>query len=282
MSSTKKLQTEVFERREAEISAKAQKAQFTAAFDSAPLGMIIAYQATGEIVKANTAACDLFGYKAQELTKMRLFSLLCPSEREHGVDLFGSNGDSLERRFLHRRGHVIWGRTSIGSMDGNEDTEGLVVIQIQDLSELKSAHNRLSSLGGAFGTAFETTPLPSAIIDSSGRITSSNPRMRLLLGRGFDNIEDLALATLVESDEKASAKLADFFSGRVGHVETEVRFFKGLANEIDATINLSRVGEGSSPEVYAVLHLDVPLAALSAAEKDAASRQNVVPLERRA
>jgi len=84
-----KLQAEVFERGEAERAARSQKARFTAAFENAPVGMIIAYQATGEIVKANSAVCELLGYKTAELAKMRLVSLLCPSEREHGTtDLF--------------------------------------------------------------------------------------------------------------------------------------------------------------------------------------------------
>ena len=277
-----KLQAEVFERREAEAVAKGQKRRFTAAFDSAPVGMVIAYQATGEIVKANAAACELFGYKSAEMKQMRLFSLLCPSEREEGFDLFEQAGATVERRFLHRRGHVVWGRTSIGNMSGAEETEGLVVIQIQDLSELKSAHDRLSSLGGAFGTAFETTPLPTAIIDTCGRITDMNPRMHSVLRLGYEDIKDLALASLVESDEHASTKLADFFSGRVGHIEADVVLFKGQANEIETTISVSRIGEGSSPEAHAILHIDISLAALNGLDKTASSKSNVVPLERRA
>ena len=277
-----KLQTEVFERREAEIAAKSRKARFTAAFENAPTGMVIAYQATGEIVKANASACELFGYQANEMTKMRIFSLLCPSERDEGFDLFDGDGRTLERRFLHRRGHIVWGRTSIGNMSGTEESEGLVVIQIQDLSELKSAHNRLSSLGGAFGTAFETTPVPTAIIDTCGRITNVNPRMQSVLSLGYDNIEDLALASLVASDEQASTKLADFFSGRVGHIEADVVLFKGQTNEIDTTISVSRIGEGSSSDAYAVLHIDVSLGAFKHPEKTPEGDTNVVPLERRA
>ena len=277
-----KLQAEVFERREAEYAARSRKARFTAAFENAPLGMLIAHKATGEIVKANAAACELLGYPTDELTKMRLFSLLCPSERDAGIDLFQSDSTSIDRRFLHRRGHVIWGRTSIGTMSGYEETDGLVVIQIQDLSELKTAHDRLTSLGGAFGTAFEATPIPTAIIDTCGRITSMNPRMRTVLGFGYDDINDLALATLVESNDQASAKLADFFSGRVGHIETEVVLFKGQPNEIDTTISVSRIGEGSSSDAHAVLHIDVALAALNAEDKTTKQSSNVVPLERRA
>ena len=275
-----KLQAEVFERGEAERAARSQKARFTAAFENAPVGMIIAYQATGEIVKANSAVCELLGYKTAELAKMRLVSLLCPSESEHGTtDLFASDS-SAERRFIHRRGHVIWGRTSIGAMSGDEFTDGYVVIQIQDLTELKSAHDKLSSRDGAFGAAFESTPTPTAILDACGRITNSNPRMRTLLGAAYGSeASDVALATLVESDDKARIKLADFFSGRVGYIEASVTLFANLSKPIDTMITVARVGEGTSETAFAVLHIDVSHAEISALEDGSAD--NVVTLEPR-
>ncbi|MGR8949818.1 MAG: PAS domain S-box protein [Gammaproteobacteria bacterium] len=276
-----KLQAEVFERSEAKQAATSQKARFTAAFENAPVGMLIAYQATGEIVKANTAVCEFLGYDAAELTNFRLVSLLCPSERDGaGAGDFYASESTTERRFIHRRGHVAWGRVSIGAMSGHEYTDGYVVIQIQDLSELKSAHDRLSSLGDAFGVAFESTPIPTAIIDSCGRLTRMNPRMRTIVRAGFEHINDLALASLVASDDQASLKLADFFSGRSQHIETKVTLFSGEINELEAEITASRVGAGNSADAYGVLHIDVSPGKLVFEEEK--STTNVVPLERRA
>lgn len=272
-----KLQAEVFERGEAEQAARSQKARFTAAFENAPVGMIIAYHATGEIVKANGAVCELLGYKAQDLNKMRLVSLLCPSERKLGQssDLFASNS-TAERRFIHRRGHVIWGRTSIGAMSGDEFTDGYVVIQIQDVTELKSVHDKLSSRDGALGTAFESTPTPTAILDSCGRITTTNPRMDTVLRAAYGNPAEIALATLIESDENATVKLADLFSGRVSHIEANVTLFANQARTLDTVITVARVGQGNSESAFAVLHIDV-----SPSEVAAFEESNVVTLEPR-
>ncbi|MEM7466333.1 MAG: PAS domain S-box protein [Pseudomonadota bacterium] len=277
-----KLQSEVFERNEAAQSAKREKLKFTAAFENAPVGMLIAYRATGEIVKANNAICDLLGYQADEMTKMRLVSLLCPSERASGdsQDLFESNS-TAERRFVHRRGHIVWGRTSIGTMSEVESTAGYLVIQIQDLSELKSAHDFISSQGGAFGTAFEATPIATAIIDSCGRLNRVNPRMRMLLDLAHGEVTDLALGTLVDSDDRVTTKLADFFSGRAAHVEADVTLFKNLQNESPATVTLARIGEGNSPTTFGILHIEIAKPELVSQARDGESN-NVVPLERRA
>ena len=254
-----------------------------AAFNNAPLGMLVAHQLSGEIIKANAAACEFFGYAEEDLSARSFTTLCCPSERDQKAGLLDTSASTRERRFVHRRGHVIWARTSIANLSKYEDAKDLVVIQIQDTNELKSADSQFSSLDGAFGTAFETSPLPSAIVDSCGRITAMNPRMQSVLSRGFDSLADIALGTLVKCGEEASNKLAEFFSGKVKSIEAEVVLFNGHACETLASISLARVGAGSAPRVFAVLHVDSLLGSLNTPDEQAIEQpSNVVPLERSA
>ena len=254
-----------------------------AAFNNAPLGMLVVHQLSGEIVKTNAAACEFFGYAAEELATRSFASLCCPSERGGGTGLFDTSTSRRERRFVHRRGHVIWAQTSVANLPTHGDAEDLVVILIQDMYELKSADNQSSSLDGAFGTAFETSPLPSAIVDSCGRITAMNPRMHSVLSKGFDSLANIALGSLVKCGDKASAKLAAFFSGKTKSIETEVVVFNGQPCEFMASIGLARVGAGSSPQMFAVLHIDSALGSMDASEEEQVEKlSNVVPLERSA
>ena len=252
------------------------------AFDKAPLGMLIVHRLTGKIVKGNAAACAFFGYQAEELTAQRFASLCCPSEREHGAGLIDPDLSTQERRFIHRRGHVIWGQTSLASMASHDGSEDLMVIQIQDVAELNAAHDQLSSLDNAFEIAFEANPLPSAIVDSCGRITGMNPRMRTVLSQGYKQSNEIALATLVKCGDDAAAKFAEFFAGKSTRIEIDVLLFNGQPSERMTSISLTRVGAGHSPTVYAVLHLDISLGVLNSPEQYDDPQSNVVPLERRA
>jgi len=87
------------------------------------------------------------------------------------------------------------------------------------------------------------------------------------------------LATLIESDENASLKLADLFSGRVSHIEAKVTLFANQTRSIETIITVARVGQGNSENDFAVLHIDVSPSELTALE--ASNSDNVVSLETR-
>jgi PAS domain S-box-containing protein len=98
-------------------AATEAQARFRAAFEHAPIGIALVYADVGSlgvIAQANPALCEITGYAAAELAGMAIADLVHPVDREGATasrrTLLSGGESGGERRYVHRDGHVIWGR----------------------------------------------------------------------------------------------------------------------------------------------------------------------------
>ena len=114
---TADLTREIAERKSIEEALRESEERFRAWFESAPVGMSIT-RLDGKLERVNAALCRMLGYSEQELQSLTVHDIVHPSEREnadgHRKALVGSNnvGQVVERKFVHKDGHVVWGLLS--------------------------------------------------------------------------------------------------------------------------------------------------------------------------
>lgn len=122
------------------------EARFRAFFDHAGIAIHV-LSTDGIIVEANPEYSALLGFAPQELVG-RSFSSLSPEEdiegcREMTKELIAGVREkaTLERRFFHKEGHLVWGQLTVSVARHGDETR--LIGMIQDVTERKRMEGQL-------------------------------------------------------------------------------------------------------------------------------------------
>ncbi len=124
------------------------EARFRSIFETSGAGIVIA-DYHSNIHYINNAFADLLGYDVDDLIGKEFTSLSPEGEKDpvldHAADLRSGvrNNLSLEKRYRHRDGHVVWVRLNINAVDGLGMGEQMLVGVAQDITERREAEIRL-------------------------------------------------------------------------------------------------------------------------------------------
>ena len=140
----------------------------------------------GIIILANAEAGPLFGYTPGELEgKVHWSTFIPPDERPRVSEFFRLLHDDpawasqrFEARLVDRQGRIRRGIVSAKLIPGTRNS----VISIADITELKTAEERLSISENLYRTIFRTTGTATAILDREGIIVLANGEVEPLLG----------------------------------------------------------------------------------------------------
>ena len=132
------------ELREAETrrALRASEERFGRAFEYAPIGMTLV-SVGGAILRVNPAMCAMFGYSEAEMLDLRAWQLTHPDDLAATFEqlqrlLEGEISTwHIERRYLHRDGSVLWGRSTTWLVRDAQAVGQYVVSQVADITDWK-------------------------------------------------------------------------------------------------------------------------------------------------
>ncbi|MFL6575557.1 MAG: PAS domain S-box protein [Povalibacter sp.] len=153
------LEKALIARRQMESELRRSEALFREAYENAPIGIALV-SPDGAWLRVNQSLCDLVGYSEEELLRTNFQAITHPDDLAADLGLVknvlaGSlRRYELEKRYLHRRGHVIWVTLSVSLVRDEDDKPLFFVSQIQDISARKqeSSSPRVSIVFGAPGS----------------------------------------------------------------------------------------------------------------------------------
>lgn len=120
--------------------------------------------ADGQFIRVNDELCNLLGYSATELLTMRFQQLTHPMDLSRDQELLhevlqGSRQSyTLEKRYLHKNGQIIWARLSVALIAETENSEPFFVSVIQDISDVKLTQMKLEESELRFRTLLDSMP----------------------------------------------------------------------------------------------------------------------------
>ena len=116
--------------------------RFRGAFQHAPHGVALV-SLDGEVLKTNDAFVRMLGYSAAELVGKRFHDFTHPADLEKNLELrrkvLEGVGDvySLEKRFLHANGELIWARLSSSLVRDEQGEPQYFISQIENITDSK-------------------------------------------------------------------------------------------------------------------------------------------------
>jgi PAS domain S-box-containing protein len=119
---------------------------FSGAFAYAAIGMALVSPG-GRWLRANAALCSLTGYFEEELIGKTFQEMMHPDDlaedHEHVRRLLAGKITSyqVERRFLHKLGHIVWGSLHVSLVRDSFANPLYFIAQILDITERKSAES---------------------------------------------------------------------------------------------------------------------------------------------
>ena len=125
-------------------------ARFATIFRETPTGKIIV-DLKGRFIEANPKFCELTGYAADELTRLRFTDITHPddigADRLLAAELVAGTRTtySVEKRYIHRDGSPVWAQVSVSLLQGHEGHAPQFIAVVMDIGERKRSEQMLQN-----------------------------------------------------------------------------------------------------------------------------------------
>jgi PAS domain S-box-containing protein len=158
---------------------------FLNAFNCSAVAMGLAGM-DGRWLKTNQALQALFGYSEEEFLKRTFRDLTHPDDLAASVERVRqlkdreANSFQIEKRYVHRDGHIIWALLNLAIVRDADGEGSYLIGQIQDISERKRAEDELIWRTAFFEAKVNSSPDGILVVDSGLKIIVENHRMHEL------------------------------------------------------------------------------------------------------
>jgi PAS domain S-box-containing protein len=103
----------------------------------------------GQLLEVNQTFCQLVGYSEDELRRMSFQDITLPEDVGPDLQMLEDtlarrrNHYSLEKRYRHKDGHIIWGQVTVSLIRKPDGSPHYFISVVQDISEVKATQEAL-------------------------------------------------------------------------------------------------------------------------------------------
>src|SRR5256886_3074982 len=191
------------------------EARFRGAFEFAAIGMALV-ALDGRWMRVNRALCGIVGYTAEELLATTFQAITHPddldSDMEHARQvLVGSRTHyDMEKRYLHKGGHVVWVLLSVSLVRDDAGQPMYFVSQIQDISARKHAESQLIDSEFRYRTIANLVPgfvFEGVVRDGLPQPTWVSSGFERVYGCNLDRFIELGATSFYDEADRKSTRL---------------------------------------------------------------------------
>jgi PAS domain S-box-containing protein len=196
--SRRALMVDMAERERAEEALRVSEQRFRLSIDNAPIGMALV-GLDGRFLQVNRTLCEIVGYPADALMKLRFQDITHPQDLETDLALADKLWRgliprySLGKRYLHKDGHVVHVMLH-GSVVRDAAGNPLhAIAQVEDVTEQRRAEHerrvllsRVERKRALLQTVLDSVPVGIASIRRDGSWDVANEAMLELMGGPID------------------------------------------------------------------------------------------------
>ena len=166
--------------------------RFDALFNQATVGVAQVDSDTGHFLRANQRYADILGYSVQDLVGKTFQSLTHPDDLAADMAQVRrlKSGDlpeyRLEKRYIHKDGHVVWGDLTVSSMW----VTGHHIAVVQDITSRKRMEETLRANEQRLRSILERLPMGLCVVQDDGLISFRNERYVQICGYTQEEVPD--------------------------------------------------------------------------------------------
>lgn len=135
---------DISERHASERALRQSEERYRAAFDQAAVG-VAQIEFDGAFERVNPALCELLGYSAEELLRLKFSDITHPDDLARSVRLVGEvlehqrESFAIAKRYIRKDGRIIWASSTVSLIrDRLGNPQSLIAI-VEDISAQKEA-----------------------------------------------------------------------------------------------------------------------------------------------
>jgi len=216
---------EVAARQQTADALRDSEQRFASAFRDAPIGMILFRLGESPVVmETNRAFQEMLGYADGGFDASGMEKLIRPDDvREARADmqrlLSGeTDGYQVERRFVHRAGHLIWAQVSVSIVRTSDALPLYLIAQLQDITARRRAEEALRASEASYRHLVQNISDGIFVVDHAGAVTYVSPAIEVVSGYHNDELSGRSFLDFVHPDDRDVAWAA-FERARAAHVQ---------------------------------------------------------------
>lgn len=179
--------SQIINQRASEEELAEEERKFRLLFENAPIGCALV-DIRGDIFTSNKALSDILGYSPEELQQMNVEDFtyhddwVCEKELDDEVIDGRRDSYTIDKRFYHKQGHIVWGRLSVSITRNPTKNQMLAVGMVEDITkERETAKGILQSQQNLF-SLFDSVNEYLWVIGLDGNLINMNETVVRKLG----------------------------------------------------------------------------------------------------
>src|SRR5579862_3790289 len=269
-----RLQVEITERIRTEAALRQSEQRFVSAFQHAPVGMALATP-DARLFRVNQAFCDMLGYTEEELITRSIADITRPDDVTTSADFAQGlirgavSSMVLEKRYVHKLGHVVWGVVSVSLIRDRDGQPLHFVSQVNDITERRRAEEALNEGRNFVSSVLEILGAAVVVLDMSGRIVTCNRSAEAYTGYSRAEAEGRYFWELLSDPVEVKRAQALFARQVAGNwpAEYEATWIARGGRPHILTVSTSVLRRQGQPEFFVATSVDIT--ARKQAEQDA-------------
>jgi two-component system cell cycle sensor histidine kinase/response regulator CckA len=156
---------DITEQKAEEETLRKNEELFRTAFDNAPTGMSIIAPDGVTYLAVNPLLCEMFGYTREEFLGRTIHLVTHPDDEALSNEWIRKKFNDepcepdLEKRYIHKDGHIIWGLVRAHWIRNDDGTHRMAIAHIQDITGRKEAEEERKKLQIQLAVAMEIARL---------------------------------------------------------------------------------------------------------------------------
>ncbi|PJI97503.1 diguanylate cyclase/phosphodiesterase with PAS/PAC and Chase sensor(s) [Acidovorax sp. 69] len=171
--------------------------RFRALFNQATVGVAQVDSDTGQFLRVNQRYAAILGYSVEEMVGKTFQSFTHPDDV--AVDFAQAQrlrtGElpeyRLEKRYIHKDGHEVWGDLTVSSMWTSGSAPGHHIAVVQDITSRKRMEETLRANEQRLRLILERLPMGLCLVQDDGLISFRNERYVQICGYTQDEVPDI-------------------------------------------------------------------------------------------
>jgi PAS domain S-box-containing protein len=241
---------DITDRRRAEEILHQTNELFRSAFEEAPGGMCLV-SPEGRFLRVNNAFCIMLERPESELLAMSFMDVTHPEDRSvsrEWVEQILAGDDvpkTLEKRYLRKSGHVMWGMVGSYLLHSDDGAPLLFITHIQDITERKRAEEALLESETRYRSIFDSSADGIVIIDpGTSAMIDFNQQACTQLGYTREEFGCLKISDidLLDGTEEVKARIQKVIKTGYDEFETLHRTKHGGQRNVHVTAQYISIG----------------------------------------